>query len=217
MARHREPPSSGPEAASTSGFEDGATDAARLIEGVRDCAIYMLDPKGVVVSWNPGAQRIKGYSADEIVGRHFSTFYTAEDRNSGLPERALRIAEETGKFEGEGWRVRKDGTKFWASVLVDALRRNDQLVGFAKITRDMTERRLMQEQLHQAQKMEAIGQLTGGVAHDFNNLLTVILGNLDKITQLLTPDQIRVRRCVDQAMQASERAAGKDLFAEGGG
>src|ERR1044071_7980081 len=185
MGIHREPPPSPPEAVDTTGFQDGAIDAARLIEGVRDCAIFMLNPSGVIVSWNPGAQRIKGYCAEEILGRHFSTFYTAEDRNSGLPQRALRFAEDTGKFEGEGWRVRKDGTKFWASVLVDALRRNDQLIGFAKITRDMTERRMMQEQLHQAQKMEAIGQLTGGVAHDFNNLLTVILGNLDKLSQIL--------------------------------
>ena len=204
----REPPKAHPTALSSTTFEQSANDLIRLIDGVRDCAIYMLDTNGVVVSWNPGAERIKGYSADEIVGQHFSTFYTLEDRNGGLPQRALRIAQETGKFEGEGWRVRKDGTKFWASVLLDALRRNDELIGFAKITRDMTERRLMQEQLHQAQKMEAIGQLTGGVAHDFNNLLTVVQGNLDKLSQLLAPDQVRCRRCVEQALQASERAAG---------
>ena len=103
--------------------------------------------------------------------------------------------------------MRKDGTKFWASVLIDALRKDEQLIGFAKITRDMTERRLMQEQLHQSQKMEAIGQLTGGVAHDFNNLLTVILGNLDKLAQHLPAEQPRWRRWVDQALAASERAA----------
>jgi PAS domain S-box-containing protein len=202
-----EPPQTQPTAVSNRTFEQSA-DLIRLIEGVRDCAIFMLDANGIVVSWNPGAERIKGYSAAEIVGQHFSTFYTPEDRNTGFPQRALRIAKETGKFEGEGWRVRKDGTKFWASVLLDALRRDDELIGYAKITRDMTERRVMQEQLHQAQKMEAVGQLTGGVAHDFNNLLTVILGNLDKLSQLLTPDQVRCRRYVDQAMQASERAAG---------
>ncbi|HET9395406.1 MAG TPA: PAS domain S-box protein [Nitrospiraceae bacterium] len=208
MARKtREPPRRKPPARQGSGFEQTAEDMARLIEGIRDCAIFMLDRNGMVISWNPGAERIKGYSTDEIVGRHFSSFYTPEDRNSGLPQHALRVAEETGKFEGEGWRVRKDGTKFWASVLIDALRRNETLVGFAKITRDMTERRLMQEQLHQSQKMEAIGQLTGGVAHDFNNLLTVILGNLEKASRLLKPDQERCRRCVDQALQASQRAA----------
>ena len=205
--RTREPPQKRKGPITRAGFEETPSDMSRLIEGVRDCAIFMLNADGIVVSWNPGAERIKGYTAHEIIGQHFSTFYTLEDRASDLPQRALRIAQETGKFEGEGWRVRKDGTKFWASVLVDALRRNDELVGFAKITRDMTERRMMQEQLHQAQKMEAVGQLTGGVAHDFNNLLTVILGNLDKLSELLPSDQERCRRCVDQALQASERAA----------
>jgi len=182
---------------------------ARLIYGIRDCAIYMLDPSGIVISWNPGAERIKGYSASEIMGRHFGEFYTPEDRSAGVPARALAIATANGKFEGEGWRIRKDGTRFWASVLVDAIRNEQgELIGFAKITRDMTERRMMQEQLHQSQKMEAIGQLTGGVAHDFNNLLTVILGNLDTLSQLLPTGQPRARRCVDQAFRAAERAAG---------
>jgi PAS domain S-box-containing protein len=207
MVRNDAGPGAGRRAGNTEALEHSQQDFERLIEGVRDCAIFMLDPSGHVVSWNPGAERIKGYSADEIVGRHFSEFYTAEDRGAGLPARALQIAETTGKFEGEGWRVRKDGTKFWASVLIDALRKNDQLIGFAKITRDMTERRLMQEQLHQSQKMEALGQLTGGVAHDFNNLLTVILGNLDNLAQHLPAEQPRWRRWVHQALAASERAA----------
>ncbi|MBM0106017.1 PAS domain S-box protein [Steroidobacter sp. S1-65] len=193
----------------THSLQNSGTHLARLIDGIRDCAIYMIDPRGNVVSWNPGAERIKGYSAEEIVGRHFSEFYTPEDRASGLPARALAAAEKAGKFEGEGWRLRKDGTKFWASVLIDALRSPEgELVGFAKITRDMTERRLMQEQLHQSQKMEAIGQLTGGVAHDFNNLLTVILGNLDTLAQQLPAEQLRWRRSVEQALRAAERAAG---------
>jgi PAS domain S-box-containing protein len=197
-----------PEGAELPAIAHSAENLARLIDGVRDCAIYMLDPSGQVISWNPGAERIKGYSAAEIVGRHFSEFYTHEDRSTDLPTRALRIAEATGKFEGEGWRVRKDGTKFWASVLIDALRKDDQLIGFAKITRDMSERRQMQEQLSQSQKMEAIGQLTGGVAHDFNNLLTVILGNLDNLSQHLPAEQARWRRWVEQALAATERAAG---------
>lgn len=193
----------GPELDSTT-----ARQLARLIDGIRDCAIYMIDRSGNVVSWNPGAERIKGYSAAEIVGRHFSEFYTPEDRHAGIPANALGVAERTGKFEGEGWRLRKDGTKFWASVLIDALRSPDgELIGFAKITRDMTERRMMQEQLHQSQKMEAIGQLTGGVAHDFNNLLTVILGNLDTLSQELPLEQARWRRRVDHALRAAERAA----------
>ena len=187
---------------------NSADQLGRLLEGVRDCAIYMIDPEGRVVSWNPGAQRIKGYLAEEIIGQHFSRFYTPEDQASDLPTRALNAATETGKFEGDGWRVKKDGTRFWASVLIDALRNdNGQLVGFAKVTRDMTERRLMQEQLHQSQKMEAIGQLTGGVAHDFNNLLTVIIGNLDTVSQELPAEQLRWQRCVGQALRAAERAA----------
>lgn len=191
------------------GIDESSLQFARLIDGIRDCAIYMLDRSGHVSSWNPGAERIKGYTTGEILGRHFSEFYTAEDRAAGVPTRALSTAEHTGKFEGEGWRVRKDGTKFWASVLIDALHSpSGELIGFAKITRDMTERRLMQEQLHQSQKMEAIGQLTGGVAHDFNNLLTVVLGNLDSLLQELPAEQARGRRRVEHALQATQRAAG---------
>ena len=150
-----------------------------LVESVTDYAIYMLDPDGHVINWNPGAERIKGYARDEIIGRHFSTFYTPEDRSAGMPQKALVIAAQTGKYEAEGWRVRKDESRFWASVVINAI--NDshgQLLGFAKITRDLTERRAADERTRQAQKMEGIGQLTGGVAHDFNNLLTIIIGNL---------------------------------------
>jgi PAS domain S-box-containing protein len=180
---------------------------ARLLEGIRDCAIYLLDANGCVTSWNPGAERIKGYSEAEVRGKHFSEFYTPEDRAAGVPDFALATAIRNGKFEGEGWRVRKDGSRFWASVLIDAIRQDDKLVGFAKITRDMTERRAMQEQLNQSQKMEAIGQLTGGVAHDFNNLLTVILGNLDTLSQQVPAEHTRWLRAIEQALRASERAA----------
>ncbi|MFL6801356.1 MAG: PAS domain-containing protein, partial [Sphingomicrobium sp.] len=113
-----------------------------LIQSIVDYAIYMLDPDGCVTSWNVGAERIKGFTADEIIGQHFSRFYTEEDRAAGLPEKVLETARREGKFEGEGWRVRKDGTRFWASVVVDRI--NDdkgKLIGFAKITRDMTEKR----------------------------------------------------------------------------
>src|SRR5437868_6926058 len=181
----------------------------QLVAGVTDCAIYMLDREGFIISWNPGVERIKGYSREEIVGQHFSVFYTPEDRAAGVPTRALGEAAREGKYEAEGWRVRKDGTRFWASVLVDTVRGpQGAIVGYAKITRDMTERRIMQEQLHQSQKMEAIGQLTGGVAHDFNNLLTVILGNLDFISRHgPAAEDDRLRRAADQATRAAQRAS----------
>ena len=156
-----------------------------LVEGVADYALYMLDPNGVVTSWNVGGHRIKGYSSREIVGQHFSRFYTEADRADGKPRRALKIAREQGRYEEEGWRVRKDGTFFWASVIIDPIRENGKLIGFAKITRDITERReaelkleQMQKQLAESQKLDALGQLTGGVAHDFNNLLMIISGSI---------------------------------------
>jgi PAS domain S-box-containing protein len=180
----------------------------QLVAGVTEYAIYMLDPDGRIISWNPGAERIKGYSSSEVIGEFFGKFYSQEDRDNGLPQRALRLAATQGKFEGEAWRVRKDGTRFWANVLIDPIRDSDgNLIGFAKVTRDMTEYRAMQEQLHQSQKMEAIGQLTGGVAHDFNNLLTVIIGNLDTIWRLLPAEENRLRRAVDQASRGAQRAA----------
>jgi PAS domain S-box-containing protein len=180
-----------------------------LVEGVVDYAIFMLDPEGRITNWNTGAARIKGYAAREIIGQHFSRFYTEEDRAAGVPQRALATAARTGKFEAEGWRVRKDGTRFWANVLIDAIRDDaGELIGFAKITRDMTERRAVEERLRQAQKMEAIGQLTGGVAHDFNNLLTVIFGNLETLLRRLPEkDEDDLRRLVEGAIRGATRAA----------
>jgi PAS domain S-box-containing protein len=151
-----------------------------LVQSVTDYAIYMLSPEGRVSSWNPGAERFKGYSADEIIGEHFSRFYTEEDRAAGIPNIALETARREGRFEAEGWRVRKDGSRFLASVIIDPIRNDDgELIGFAKVTRDLTEKRAIEEQLRQSQKMEAVGQLTGGIAHDFNNLLTGISGSLE--------------------------------------
>jgi PAS domain S-box-containing protein len=125
-----------------------------LVQGVTDYAIFMLDPNGVVSNWNPGARRIKGYRADEIIGQHFSIFYTAEDRASGLPQRVLSVAAKEGRFEGEGWRVRKDGERFWASVVIDAISDDDsELIGFAKVIRDITERRKAEEALLETAQM----------------------------------------------------------------
>jgi PAS domain S-box-containing protein len=182
---------------------------ALLIDAVVDYAIFMLDPVGNVVSWNPGAQRIKGYEREEIVGQHFSRFYTANDRAQGLPARALSIAAEAGRFEMEGWRLRKDGTVFWASVVISAIRDpTGALLGFAKITRDLTERRASEERLRQAQRMEAIGQLTGGVAHDFNNLLTVITGNIEALKRRLAErNEPALERLASAAQRGAERGA----------
>jgi PAS domain S-box-containing protein len=124
-----------------------------LIEAVTDYAIYMLDREGIVISWNPGAQRFKGYEASEIIGQHFSRFYSEEDQNSGLPQRALETARRTGKFESEGWRVRKDGSQFWAFVVIDPIRsRSGEVIGYAKVTRDLTERKQAEQVLKRSEE-----------------------------------------------------------------
>jgi PAS domain S-box-containing protein len=124
-----------------------------LVQSIVDYAIFMLDLRGRVTSWNAGAERIKGYSASEIIGQHFSTFYTEEDRKAGIPKRALETARREGKYEAEGWRVRKDGSRFWASVVIDAiLNDRGKLVGFAKITRDLSEKRETQQRLEESRE-----------------------------------------------------------------
>lgn len=184
----------------------------RLVQGVTDYAIFLLDPQGHVSSWNSGAQRIKGYLPTEIIGRHFSVFYTADDQQHGEPARALDVAVQNGKYEKEGWRVRKNGDVFWANVVIDPVYDdNGGLVGFAKVTRDMTDAKKAQmevdrarESLLQSQKMEAVGQLTGGVAHDFNNLLTAILGGLEIIQRRL-PTDANITPLLENAIQAALR------------
>jgi PAS domain S-box-containing protein len=130
-----------------------------LVQSVKDYAIIMLDPEGNVASWNEGAQKFKGYRAEEIVGKNFSIFYTPEDIASGKPAQELKIAADQGRFEDEGWRVRKDGSKFWANVTITALRDPDgSLRGFGKVTRDLTERKLVEEALKQKAGNEAISR-----------------------------------------------------------
>jgi PAS domain S-box-containing protein len=184
-----------------------------LVGGVTDYALYMLDPTGIITSWNIGGQRIKGYMPEEIVGQHFSRFYTETDRANGKPQRALQIARDKGRYEEDGWRVRKDGTFFWASVVIDPIYEDGKLVGFAKITRDITERReaqlkleQMQKHLAESQKLDALGQLTGGVAHDFNNLLMIISGSIHILKKGVGSDA-RMQRAVSAVETATRRGA----------
>ncbi|MDA9434651.1 PAS domain-containing sensor histidine kinase [Bradyrhizobium sp. CCBAU 51627] len=184
-----------------------------LVEGVADYALYMLDPNGIITSWNIGGERIKGYSPQEILGQHFSRFYSETDRANGKPARALGIARDQGRYEEEGWRVRKDGTFFWASVVIDPIYEDGNLVGFAKITRDITERRnnqlkleAMHRQLAESQKFDALGQLTGGVAHDFNNLLMIISGSLHVLKKGAAEDS-RLQRAISAIETATKRGA----------
>ncbi|HTH45545.1 MAG TPA: PAS domain S-box protein [Oxalicibacterium sp.] len=184
-----------------------------LVQSVTDYAIYMLSVNGEVTNWNTGAQRIKGYRADEVVGTHFSRFYTEEDRRNGLPMKALSIARDAGRYENEGWRMRKDRKKFWAHVVIDPIYDDlGELIGFAKITHDFTEKReaaialeRTREALFQSQKLEAIGKLTGGVAHDFNNLLNVMVSGMELLSrEIHSPAG---RKVLDSMQRSASRGA----------
>lgn len=188
----------------------------QLVQSVIDYAIFHLDRNGVISTWNAGAERIKGYQPEEIIGAHFSRFYTDEDQAAGVPARALETARREGKYEAEGWRVRNDGSRFWASVIIDAIH-NDagEVIGFAKVTRDITERmkaqralREAQEQLAASQKMDAVGQLSGGIAHDFNNLMMVVMGNLETAQRnARNLDNPNLLRSINNAMRGAQRAS----------
>jgi PAS domain S-box-containing protein len=185
-----------------------------LMQSVVDYALYTVDPNGIITSWNVGAERIKGYTASEIIGQHFSRFYTDAERAEGVPARALYTAVREGRYEAEGWRVRKDGAQFWANVVIDPIRdEQGRLTGFAKITRDITDKRnaqlalaQAQEQRARAQKMDALGQLTGGVAHDFNNLLMVVSGYIQSLKSIVAdnPKGFRAAQAIELAAQRGQ-------------
>ena len=183
-----------------------------LIEGVTDYAIFVLDTAGRVGSWNSAARHIMGYTAEEIIGKHFGIFYRPDERRTGEPNRALELAIQKGKHEVEGWRIRKNGTPFFVTGSVSSIRGDDgKLLGFANVLRDATERRDAQEKLVQAreqlataQKMEAIGKLTGGIAHDFNNLLMIIGGNAQTFKRLLDPKLPKAIEAIQTAAKRGE-------------
>ncbi len=186
-----------------------------LVDAVVDYALYTISLDGTVLTWNAGAQRIKGYAEAEILGRPYALFYTEEDRAAGIPQRNLARARAEGRAEMEGWRVRKDGSRFWAHAVIDAIRNErGELIGFAKITRDVTERRNAQlalteasERLAQAQRLEAVGRLTGGVAHDFNNLLQVVTAAARLLTETMPPEDEEAQQLLKAIQDAAERGA----------
>lgn len=196
------------EFASQKGYSD------LILRSVVDYAIYLVDGNGYVTSWNVGAERIKRYAGDEIIGKHFSIFYTEEDRKAGVPERALETARAQGRFEAEGWRVRQDQSRFWASAVMDAVHNDEgEVIGFVKVTRDLTERRetegklaVARDQLYQSQKMEALGQLTGGMAHDFNNILTAVIGGADLASKIVS-ENAKVVRILGKMKESAQKGA----------
>ena len=179
-----------------------------MVESVSDCAIVMLDPHGRVVSWNSGAQRIKGYSAEEIVGQHFSRFYPGADIERGAPQRDLGVATAMGRVEDEGWRVRKDGSLFWANVVITAIR--DQvgnLRGFAKLTRDLTERRAVEAQLANAKSTAETANLAksdflSSMSHELRTPLNAILGFAQLMDTDAPPPSTGQKENIAQILQA---------------
>ncbi|ONF97311.1 hybrid sensor histidine kinase/response regulator [Sphingomonas jeddahensis] len=193
---------------------DSALQLRMLVQGVRDYAIYMLDTRGRITTWNSGARAIKGYEEEEVLGQHFSLFYTEEDRVRGRPVTALETSLREGKFEAQAQRVRKDGSLFWAHVLIDPIYNElGEHVGFAKITRDISDRKLVeaelrqtQEALLQSQKLQALGELAGGIAHDFNNMMTVMRGSADFMLRQPDLPVDKRNRYLNVMLETAERA-----------
>jgi PAS domain S-box-containing protein len=189
-----------------------------LIEGVRDYAILSLTPTGYITSWNVGAEHIKGYQADEIIGQHFSRFYTEEDLERGRPQTALMTAMDEGRSEDEGWRVRKDGSRFWANVVITPLRDQEgKLIGFSKITRDLSERKQAEDVVQAARselarmaRVTTVGELTASVAHEINQPLAAIVNNANACTRMLanqSPDIEELREAIADIAQSATRAS----------
>jgi PAS domain S-box-containing protein len=186
----------------------GSEDSFRLlVESVKDYAIIMLDPEGNVASWNAGAERFKGYSSEEIVGKNFCCFYTPEDVQRGLPDQELKSAAKDGRFEDEGWRVRKDGKKFWANVIITALRDKDgTLRGFSKVTRDLTDRKQAEEKIMQQSK--EIMDLSTPVMQVWRGVVVApLIGSLDS-----TRTQQFMERLLDRIVETNSPVALVDIM-----
>ncbi|MDH0171375.1 ATP-binding protein [Stenotrophomonas sp. GD04145] len=200
-------------ASTRSALTDTSQQLRLLIDSVRDHALYLLDPEGIVCSWNPGAERIKGYAADEVIGTHFGRFYLPADRDAGEPQRLLRLAAQQGHCSAEGWRVRRDRASFRASIVIEPVLENGELLGYVKITRDITEQwqaqRLLrdaQRALRQTQQFETVGRLSRGLSHEFNNLLTTIGNALDLLALRVGSDP-RAHELLSTAQTATDRGA----------
>jgi len=205
-----------------------------LVDGVTDYAIYMLDPNGVVTNWNRGAQRIKGYRTEEIIGQHFSCFHTEEDRAANVPQQSLEIAARDGRYEAEAWRVRKDGSRFLANVVIDAIKDDSgQLIAFAKITRDVTERvqaarkleearislvqsraeealRRVQAELARVARVATLGELAASIAHEVNQPIAAVVTNAGAGLRWLAaqpPDLGEARQTFERIIKAGSRAS----------
>ena len=204
-----------------------------LVDGVTDYAIYMVDPSGIITNWNRGAQRIKGYRTEEIVGQHFSRFYTEEDRAANAPQQSLESAARDGRYEAQAWRVRKDGSRFLANVVIDALKDDSgRLIGFAKITRDVTERvraareleeariglvqsraeqalRRAQAELAHVARVATMGELTASIAHEVNQPIAATVLNAQAALHWLgagPPDLEEARRALARIVDDGNRA-----------
>jgi PAS domain S-box-containing protein len=206
---------------------------AILVQSIKDLAIYMLDETGRIITWNSGAERLKGYSHDEIIGQHFARFYTDYDRQSELPRKVLRQAAADGKFEGEGWRIRKDGSKFWASVVINPIYDDSRaLIGFAKVTRDVTDQHQAQNLLEQKNrelererdnKLINAQAIVAAIAHEVRQPLTGITagGNAaQRFLKMIPPEHDKARTALEGIVNAGHRTSEiiegfRALFAKG--
>ena len=197
----------------------------RLVLSVRDYAIFMLDPTGCIRSWNPGAQALKGYAPEEIIGRHFSTFYTDADRARDHPAHELEVATCEGSYEEEGWRIRKDGSRFWASVTITAVRDEEgRLTGFAKVTRDLTERKASEDALREAVEQlrhsnAELDRFASVAAHDMMDPLRTVSGFAEVLVKTdPAPEQAReyAQHILDSSLRLSGMLQGLLAYARSG-